>query len=191
MTSENLRKELKKLVAEYGADETAKELKAITGRSRGNPKIRDWDDLDDVLEADVVDIIEDRDPRAREGDVSISKQLASAKPRHSEKASLARVRLKLDQERLPYAAAVAGVKSLYAAPYQRHLAIVGMLADGDIATELWQAQLAESQKLLADYVGTFGDPPEHITMAEITAKVTPSTNTKVTGFGLWGNTSVK
>jgi hypothetical protein len=191
MTSENLRKELKKLVAEYGADETAKELKAITGRSRGNPKIPDWDDLEELLEADVLDIIEGRDPRAREGDVSISKQLASAKPRHSEKASIARVRLKLDQERLPYATAVAGIKSMYAAPYQKHLAIVSTLAEGDIATEIWQAQLAESQKLLADYVGTFGDPPEHITMAEITAKVTPSKNTKVAGFGLWGSTSVK
>ena len=143
------------------------------------------------MEADVLDIIEGRDPRAREGDVSISKQLASAKPRHSEKASIARVRLKLDQERLPYATAVAGIKSMYAAPYQKHLAIVSTLAEGDIATEIWQAQLAESQKLLADYVGTFGDPPEHITMAEITAKVTPSKNTKVAGFGLWGSTSVK
>jgi hypothetical protein len=191
MTSENLLKELKKLVAEYGADETVKELKAITGRSRGNPKIHDWDDLEEVLEADVLDILEDRDPRARQGDVSIAKQLANAKPRHSEKASKARIRLKLDEERLPYATAIAGIKSMYAAPYQRHLAILGMLADGEIATVKWQAKLAESQKVIADYVGVFGDPPESMTMAEITAKVTVSKEPKVSGFGLWGNTSVK
>lgn len=81
MASDDLRKELKKLVAEYGADETVKQLKAITGRSRGNPKIPDWYDLVEVLDADALDILEGRDPRARESDVSISKRLAKARLR--------------------------------------------------------------------------------------------------------------
>jgi hypothetical protein len=191
MASEHLRKELKKLIAKYGAEETGKELKAITARSRGNAIIPDWDDLMEVLEADALDILEGRDPRAREGDVPIAKQLANAKPRHSEKSSRARVRLKLDKDRLPYATAIAGIKSMYAAPYQRHLAIVGMLAEGNIATKTWESQLAESQKLVADYVGAFGEPPESMAMVEIAAKVTGPKDTKIAGFGLWGKTSVK
>jgi hypothetical protein len=191
MAFEELRKELKNLVAQYGADETVKELKAITGRSRGNPKIPDWDDLVPVLEADALDVLEGRDPRTRESDVSISKQLASAKPRHDEASSVKRIRKKLKESRLEYAEVYAGLKSKYAAPYQRHLNVVGKLAQGINATEFWQVRLDKSQKLLALYVGTFGEPPESMTMVEITAKVKALKNTKVSGFGLWGKSSVK
>jgi hypothetical protein len=191
MTSQNLRKELKKLAAEYGADETVQELQAITSRPRGNPKIPDWDDLVEVLNADALDLLEGRDPKTRESDVSISKRLAKANPRHDEASSQKRIRLKLKENRIVYAEFYAGLKSKYAAPYQRHFSILGKLAEGNKATALWKARLDKSQKLFAEYVRAFGDPPESMTMVEITAKVKALKNTKVSGFGLWGNTSVK
>jgi hypothetical protein len=191
MASENLRKELKKLADEYGADETVQELQAITSRPRGNRKIPDWDDLVEVLNADALDILEGRDPRTRESDVSIAKRLARANPRHDEESSMKRIRLKLKDSRLEYAEVCAGLKSKYAAPYQRHLSVVGKLAQGSKATEFWQARMDKSQKLLAVYVGAFGDPPESMTMVEITTKVRAPQKATVSGFGLWGNTSVK
>lgn len=191
MTSENLRKELKKLVAEYGTEETVQELQAITSRPRGNPKIADWDDLVEVLNADALDILEGRDPRSRESDVSIAKRLARANPRHDEESSMKRIRKKLKDRRLEYAEWCAAFNSTDEASYQRHLAIMGKLAEGNKATALWKGRLDKSQKLLAEYVRAFGDPPESMTMVEITAKVKALKNTKVSGFGLWGNTSVK
>jgi hypothetical protein len=191
MASENLRKELKKLADEYGADETVQELQAITSRPRGNPKIPDWDDLVEVLNADALDILEGRDPRARESDVSISKRLAKANPRHDEVSSQKRIRLKLKESRLVYAEFYAGLKSKYAAPHQRHFDILGKLVEGNKATAFWTGRLYKSQKLIAEYVSAFGAPPESITMVEITAKVKALKNTTVSGFGLWGNTSVK
>jgi hypothetical protein len=184
MASEDLRMELKKLVAQYGADETIKELKAITGRSRGNPKIPDWGDLVEVLDADALDILEGRDPRVRESDVSIAKRVARANPRHDEGSSEKRIRKKLKENRLEYARVYAGLKSKYAAPYQRHLNVVGQLAEGIKATEFWNARLNKSQKLVAEYVVAFGNPPESMTMVEINAKVTASKKPKVSGFGL-------
>lgn len=191
MASEDLRKALRKLVAEYGADETVKELNAITGRSRGNPKIRDWDNLVEVLDADALDILEGRDPRVRESDVSISKRLARANPRHHEESSEKRIRKKLKESRLANAEVFAAFMSNNAASYHRHIAIVGKLAEGNKAAEFWKGRLAKSQKLIAEYVGAFGDPPESMTMVEITAKVTVPKKPTVSGFGLWGNTSAK
>lgn len=183
MDNLNLQQDLAKLIEVHGNNNVLNAIHAITRPKRGRPKVLDWDELADSLEADAIDIINGKNPLTERSNTAIAKRLAYAMPRQSFDSSVRRLQSKLAKNRLQYALVFAAVMSCYVASHKRHFEIVNDLANSE-KPSFWVDWKSEKLRILNVYEETFGPPPENSTIAEIIAQVGSVHREHPEGYGL-------
>lgn len=183
MDAKRLHKDLAKLIAEHGSNSVVEQLFALTKPARGRPKILDWNELGDVLEADAIDIIHGKDPTAERKNTAIAKRLAKNKPLQSFDSSVRRIQMKLAENRNLYGKVFAAVMSVSMAPHNRHLEIIDDLIELE-STSYWVRWRAKLLECISQYETAFGPPSKCITIAEIMGSISAVGRAQRNGIGL-------
>jgi hypothetical protein len=183
MDNPKLQQDLASLLTKHGKNNVLTAIHAITKPRRGRPKVLDWNELSDALEADAIDLINRKNPLAERSNTAIAKRLAKITPLQSFDSSVRRLQSKLAKNRLQYALVFAAVMSCHMAAHKRHFEIVKDLIDSE-KTPFWTDWQSENLRVLASYTEAFGSPSETATMAEIIAQVASVKRANSAGYGL-------
>jgi hypothetical protein len=157
-------------IERYGSDAVRTTVKALTKSRPGRPKLHDWLELRQVVEADARDWLEGRDPFSLRSNYSIAKEYAEKHPGWNAISTYKRIERKLGER--PYGRAwfmlvraMLGSRDKW--PYAIHLKALQELLAID-PNPNFQTLLRVAQSNISAYETKSGQaPPPALTMREI------------------------
>jgi hypothetical protein len=189
--------DIRRAINRYGAQAVQEATKRLLAPKKGRPKIKDWRELQPIIEADAEVWIAGEDPFLKRSNYSIAKEFADKNPGHSHPATMRRIERKLKDpivgRRWLTLATVwrRGEANLTFSTYLRTLK-----AMADLEPDFrWPDDLARAEGLLADYTAKHGEPDPEMTFADVEAGARAPINALLglpnrTRGGLFGSSNI-
>lgn len=158
--------DIRRVLARYGVEAVKAAVKRQTTAKPGRPRIEDWPELREVIDADAREWLSGGDPFSTRSNYSIAKSFADKNPGQSHPATMKRITRKLERREWQ-TLAVAMHISTEGYPHAAHMrALEALITLGD--HPVWQDMLNEAKMHIADYTAKNGEPPaSNLSMREV------------------------